>query len=324
MLHLCDMKLSEINTFGNILFLTDIKCIDIVYREGSAITTKHKVTIACGNEVLLSEQYVGWLGQEITVDFRDVFAALLMPAEPSEEAVIHSSYKKTCSITSEAVDLIPAQSGTYNFTLYGFDRRALDILSDIDYLRVPEDYILPLTTIGFGESEATWKLSTDGATLMRGSFPKTSEPYTLFLNIPDSSKPLRPTITLGDKTLYGPTLKPSPGKFEQYLFANEYGGFDNIPMDGKLEFLPEFEFETGVLSGSKIMTSSDRTDKWKQNSGFLTSATIKALGKLLTSRHIWHLVEGAWKRIVIVSCDLSHNSHDSLHSITFEYKYLYE
>lgn len=324
MLHLCDMKLSEINTFGKTLFLTDIKCIDVVYREGSIITTKYKITVSCGEEVVLSEQYVGWLGQEIMVDFRDVFAALMMPADPAAEVVIHSSYKKTCSITSETVGLIPAQSGTYNFTLYGFDRRALDILSDIDYLRVPEDYILPLTAIQLGESEAIWKLSADGVTLMRGSFPETSEPCTLFLNIPDSSKPLRPIITLGDKILYGPTLKPSPGKFEQYLFANEYGGFDNIPMDGKLEFLPEFDFETGVLSSSKTTTSSNRTDKWKQNSGFLTSATIKALGKLLTSRHIWHLVEGAWKRIVIVSCDLSHNSHDSLHSITFEYKYLYD
>ena len=119
----------------------------------------------------------------------------------------------------------------------------------------------------------------------------------------------------------GPIYRVCAEDFEQYAFSNEFGGFDNIPMSGILEFSPKVEFQN-IVTGKYLKAGSTKAIKeWKQNSGFLTRDTMEEVLKLICGKDSYHLSNGEWRQIVITDCNISHKSTDSLHSLTFTYRY---
>ncbi len=191
---------------------------------------------------------------------------------------------------------------------------------EVDCLRVPQDYRFPflrasaLTTLMCRDAASNGVISST-------VFPAMNSWGNISIQrIPDTSRLIQYTIT-GRNQEYSPLLQVCPGHFEQYMFFNERCGFYNIPMDGALALQTTHEFQN-IDSGSFAKKyDSEKKDVWEQNSGFLTKPVALLLNRMLHSRWIYHLKDGKWKRITITGCNFSMKSTDSLHSLTFSYKY---
>lgn len=264
------------------------------------------VEVSLNGMQILSEIYhATFIG---SIDLREVVRPYLYPTI-SNDTLLWRQLEIFCNLD------ITVNGTTSCYTAYGFDRGSQ--ISAIDFLRIPHHYILPIPRRHDSEC-CRWELSG----LVSGDLAREEFPYTQCVELPITDKRLRLRVDYSGTYEEGPLLQPSSGDFEQYLFANDFGGFDNIPMDGIREFIPEYEFQTGSRDSQTIQMQSRNKSTWRQNSGFMTKAAISALSRLICSKHIWHLVDGVWYAIVITSCQLSYSSADSLHSMSFEYEYV--
>lgn len=137
----------------------------------------------------------------------------------------------------------------------------------------------------------------------------------------DSSSPFYIHISCTDEDCCSPVYHVEPGEYEQYLFYNRYGSWDNVAMRGRRTICPEMEFTTALQSGSWVKGDSEVIKKYTQDSGYMSKKTIAALMLLMESPAIYHKRHGTWKKIVVDECTPTLNSDDTLHSLSFTYRY---
>lgn len=306
---------------GKVLFFYELEPIVIVHPENTPL----RVRISTDDSgVILDDSYWSDFEGNIVVDIRDIVAHELEFVVPEvREDVCQSSLFKVFHLVLGDNDV------KGDFTVNGFSKEAADRISDIDILRVPENYIMPLSVYNVSESFNVGYVLPDGTVLpdeeltaSASGIGTTSRMIRLQDTPVAGRNRFRVQLSSADADFVSPVFEVVRGDFEQYLFANRYGGFDNIPMDGALSFAPEMSFESGSYSGHNEKVASDTEYVYSQNSGYLSRKVMELASELLCSSQIYHLgKDREWRRIVILESDLKTKSKDALHSFSFSFKY---
>ena len=219
--------------------------------------------------------------------------------------------------------------GVYHYgTVNLFSIDALERMSDADELVVPENFFLPVSYVQTDAINAAFIATRNGMIDIAELCPvgNNEEGVLSFLR-PIKSHNLLPgekfrvVIVRDGDPVCSPYYSVTSRDMEQYLFYNRLGGWDNIAMSGRLSIVPEYEFGRGSKDGKSVQTSAAVTRKYKQNSGGLTMQSASALAQLLESPAIYHLVNGAWQKIVIDAADITIETDAHIHSISFNYVY---
>lgn len=305
---------------GQVIYFDELKTIELVSYDNSPVS----VSLACdGGVVLFDEIYHPGFDGKIFLDIKDIIETEMYLTIPSEWIdTQQTSIYKEFSLTVDDADPII-------FTICGYASEALNRITDIDYLRIPKNYKLPLTLINQwdrsgirfrfpdGTVKETYGLSTSS------SIGAVSTMFTVEDSLASGHDSFVVELDCEEKTLYSPVFQICEGDFEQYLFANRYGGFDNIAMDGVREFVPKMSFESGIYSSGNEQISSDSEYIYSQNSGFISKRVAELASELLCSNQIYHLdKDGEFRRIVILDSNIETRSDESLQSFSFKYKYV--
>ena len=311
----------QTNILGKVLFFYELPQIEISHYENAPL----RVVLSTDDRGrILDESYWADFNQRIYIDIKDLVASELsldIP-EPGEDLMQSSIYKVFhISIGDDEI------SGS--FTVNGFSSEVQNKISDIDTLRVPEDYRLPLSLFNNADSYSLEYLfndgtSTDGDEIV--THPSGVGTISRMIFLPDSpaarKNKFRIKITSADNVLLSPVYEISREHMEQYLFVNRYGGFENIPMAGTLEFAPNLSFESGSYSNMNEPVAAESEYVYSQNSGYLSERVIELMSELLCSSQIYHLDKnGDFRAIVILESSLNSKSTDNLHSFSFMFKY---
>lgn len=316
------MATLQTDIIGKVLFFYELPQIEISHFETSPL----RVVISTDDRgTLLDETYWPDFNQKIFIDIKDLVANELSHDIPgTDQFALSSSIFKVFHI-SIGDNLI---SG--DFTVNGFSSEAASKISDIDTLRIPENYRLPLSLFNNAKSYSIEYLFSDGSSINDGNVTAQESGVGMVARMIDleqspavGKKKFQIRASATDKMLHSPVFEISGGKFEQYLFANRYGGFDNIAMEGALEFAPNMSFESGSYSSRNEQISAESEYIYTQNSGYLSQRVMELMSELLCCSQIYHLDEnGNFRRIVILDSDLHSKSNEQLHSFSFRYKYM--
>ena len=275
--------------------------------------------------LLIRELYNPGRSNRVVLDYSDVVAELLYLSIPSEPDIVIEQ----TNIKLNGYLTVRETEGERDSEYVTFRRASAPVgsMSEIKELRVPRNYLLPISASGNMSGSASLEISNLAGHViekLENLFPA-GRISTVFHCIPNGAKSMRGTVVSrdGEKLMTSPIYHVCDGDFEQYLFANKHGGFDNIPMNGLREYAPEHSFETSLSSdNSRVLSSHSSIDRvYRQNSGYLSRDCIDVLSELFLSNQIYHWVDGDWKRIAVTRCDIVLRSSDHLHSVTFNYKY---
>lgn len=301
---------------GNIYYLDTLPDVVLSSIQDDSIVVKLSVSGDLVYEGLFTKDF----DNSVSLDLHPLIESFFhKPAPPDEGfSLLFENLTLSCSLEAGTLAM--------TFIIKGMNSTVAENVSNIRDIRVPMDYI-PILSIPLDGPWTSVEFRTlTGMLIAKENWenltPNQQSVLMLSLKLPDYSGPLR-TVLIGDglRTLNGPIYRICPEHFEQYAFSNEFGGYDNIPMNGVLEFSPEMEFQTVVAGKSLKTASAEATKRWKQHSGFLTRDTIEELVRLVCAKDAYHLSNGKWRQIVVTACDASHKSTDSLHSLTFTYRY---
>ncbi len=301
---------------GNIHYLDTLPDVVLSSIQDDSIVVKLSVSGDLVYEGLFTKDF----DNSVSLDLHPLIESFFhKPAPPDEGfSLLFENLTLSCSLEAGTLAM--------TFIIKGMNSTVAENVSNIRDIRVPMDYI-PILSIPLDGPWTSVEFRTlTGMLIAKENWenltPNQQSVLMLSLKLPDYSGPLR-TVLIGDglRTLNGPIYRICPEHFEQYAFSNEFGGYDNIPMNGVLEFSPEMEFQTVVAGKSLKTVSAEATKRWKQHSGFLTRDTIEELVRLVCAKDAYHLSNGKWRQIVVTACDASHKSTDSLHSLTFTYRY---
>lgn len=314
------MYIKNLNDQGR-LYLPDESTLILV------ADNKLPVTVRLYNqdtkELIVEEIFHPDNNLEISLDFKEVLEGMLKTILPNDldTAIEQKELEMNLWLISADGDL------SFYFVARNIRSSYRTKMTDIDLLRVPCDYIQPISAPG-GMYGCSIELRNPFGNLVEEipkAIPASPLIRTIFHRISSLPGTIRSVVVDpdGKEIVKSPILNVCQGSFEQYLFANKYGGFDNIPMDGVLTFTAHHQFKTlkSPSTGKTIPIGNNVDKEYTQHSGNLTRVCVNVLCDLLTSRQIYHLVNEEWKQIVITQCSVSHKSTESLHSITFSYKY---
>ena len=282
-----------------------------------------------GNTVL-EESYFSGFDDRISIDIKDVLEGMFSHVVPqkcdfltSDDLSVDLVLTASCAVSEDEEQNLSAE-----FTVLGMDSMTSVRTSDIDMLRIPRDYILPLAVFDSGQRsgvefvtpyrrypKADWLPTTGTGRNMVSAFVDLSDYPSDLLRF------FRVEYSGTQPVLATPQFRMCPGHFEQYLFANRYGGYDNIAMDGKLEYALETEHETGIYEGKLHGIGSSAEDSYLQYSGYVSGKTVQAMKNLVCSSQIYHYENGLFRQILITESDISGSSDDMLHSFSFRYRY---
>lgn len=315
--------MATLNTdiLGKVLFFYELPVIEIVHHENSPL----RVTISTDDKgVLLDETYWPDFNQKIFIDIKDLVANELSHDVPGTNGFAQSSSIFKVFHISTDDDSIDG-----DFTVNGFSSEVTSKLSDIDTLRVPEDYLLPLSLFNNATSYALQYTFGNDSTASGGNISALESGVGMvsgLINLASSpaagKQRFQIKATSAKASLCSPVFEICGGQFEQYIFANRYGGFDNIPMAGALSFEPNMSFESGAYSSGSEQVASESEYIYSQNSGYLSPMVMELMSELLCCSQIYHLdSNGTFRRIVILESDLYSKSNEQLHSFSFRFKY---
>lgn len=272
--------------------------------------------------VIIDETYYPDFDGLINLDIRDVIASDMYLQVPEvgydiQQKDIFRTY--TIQVGNDI-------SGV--FTVCGYSEDALEFMTDVDMLRIPQNYMMPLSIcnicdrIGISYRFLDGSVEDEDVLRTKESIGITARMVGISASPAADKSSFFVEIACDVVTYSSPVFHITPGHFEQYLFANRYGGFDNIPMDGLREFVPDLSFETGKYSSGNEQTSAEAEYVYSQNSGFQSRKVLELAAELLCSPQIYHLTEsGRPRRIIILESSLTSSSENSLHSFSFKYKY---
>ena len=308
--------LTEIN--NEVLYFHDMGPILISSDDGQVVDISLE---SASSGLLLEESYYPGFDGVISLDISDIVATCLHPVIPEMD----------CDTPQDSLyDTFTLNYGdsSATFTICGFSEDIKTKITDVDTLCVPSDYQIPLSLCNNCEREGITFCFPDGTTEDESglSTDVSVGAVSRMINIEHSPAAGQESFYIklecGENTIVSPVFHITTGKYEQYLFANRYGGFDNIPMSGVLEFAPEFQFESGIFNKGNEQLRADADYIYVQNSGFLSRKVIELASELLCSSEIYHISSnGEYRKIVIIESSLTNKSTNSLHSFTFKYKY---
>lgn len=328
------------NIHGSVIKLEDLKPIQILECTPGASVKVNVSAVGYGLEI--EDIFYPDSNLEIAVDIKNFVSAILQYDDSFLASLSESSPIATCwqqdsaaafRLSAISSDSTEEKIATFLVTPYSAAGKSSDIVK----LMVPRGYVVPMQfpeayldtdsktklTAGTTEIEIEVQQSTPAAypssvvtllcDLKAAGVPTTSL-KNLSVAVTDSSGN-------GATPVLSPSLVFSDGDFEQYLFRNRFGGFDNIPMPGARKLIPEYSFGTGVVDSSFVGT--DRTGKrfFSQDTGYLSRQTMEILSELILSGDVYHLDNGKFRRVVITESTLNLSSADTIHSASFTYRY---
>lgn len=304
---------------GNIYYLDTLPDVVLSSIQDDSIVVK----LSVHDELVYEGLFVKDFNNRVSLDLHPLVESFFhkpAPPQPDSDGIKHTYANLSLSCSLTAGDL------TIAFIIKGMNSTVADRVSNIREIRVPKNYC-PILSIPCDSPWKSVEFRTLTGMLIAKEYwpPSESDQQSMLMRsfkLPDYSGALR-IVFIGDgfSILNGPIYRICPEYFEQYAFSNEFGGYDNIPMNGVLEFSPEMEFQTIVAGKSLKTASAEATKRWKQHSGFQNRNTIEELVRLVCAKDAYHLSNGKWRQIVITDCNISHKSTDSLHSLTFTYRY---
>ena len=314
----------ETDISGKTLYLYGMEPIVIVSQTDQEMEMPVRVILAelSSGDTILDESYFFGFDGKIVIDIRDILLDRFSVSLPAidMEAVSDSSYASFLLTVGDGV--ISAE-----FTVNGMDPDAVEKVTDIDVLRVPDDYILPLCIHDFQERSGV-EFVMPGQRYAKPWLAGTGTGNGSIVRLVDISRLFMSGVSCFHVEFPGtdPVISTSRYKvikhhFEQYLFANRYGGFDNVPMDGVLEQDPEYEFENATYGDTVRQVRAPREHVYVQHSGYLSRQAIDAMLELIVSRQIYRLCGRCFRRIVVLETNISSRSDDALNSFSFRYKY---
>ena len=118
-----------------------------------------------------------------------------------------------------------------------------------------------------------------------------------------------------------PVYEIGQGDFQQFAFADRFGGYTFFPLSGALEHSSEYAFESARYQSGRGKVSASGSPVFTQYTGGLTGKAVAALSGLLLADNIFHKAGGVWHRIVIEDADISFLTGDSLHFGSFSFRY---
>lgn len=333
------MKINP-NIHGSIIKMSDLKPMRILEcTPGSSVRVN---VSAVGYGIEIEDIFYPDNKMEIAVDIRTFVSAFLRYDDSfltslSESSPAVAYWQKDSAvvfrISATSSDSSDEKIATFIVTPYSASGKS----SDIVQLMVPMDYVLPMqfpealldtdgkTTMLAGDTEI--ELAVDQT--MGVSYPSSVVTALCSLNaagVPvENLKKISASVSdssgLGAAPVQSPLLVFSDGDFEQYLFRNRFGGFDNIPMSGSRKLVPEYSFETGIVDGSLVGT--DRTGKrfFSQDTGYLSRQTMEVLSQLILADDVYHLDNGVFRHIIITESTINLSSSETIHSASFTYRY---
>ncbi len=317
------MQIINIDNYSQPLFLDEMGVLEILL-SASELSTPLNVRVENSTGDNFSESYLADFEGKVIIDLRVLFSkdfSFELPEIGGE--VIQGSATQTYTITLSQDE---GSSTVLNLTVIASSSDASTTMSDIDIMKIPADYILPISCLSDGEhSGVEFITSTNSATeddYLTGN-PDTQSLITRLMPLSatpaDGAESFR--MKLVGRDVYSPHYVLGKGHFEQYLFLNRFGGYDNIAMSGDRTFQANTSHETGKYGGREAQRDSKMTPEYLQHSGYMSAKCVEAFSSLICSGQIFHLQGGVWKRIVIIESDVQCSDADDLHSFSFKYKY---
>lgn len=343
------------NSHVSNLFLDELK--DIAFEASGDI----RVTIHMNGDVVLDNLYTPGFDGMVHLDLQDLVrqnTTNYLPTLCTIDDLVLEGITMQIFAHSLLYTRITDASGNnddYYFTVYGFESGAQERCTDIDFLRIPKDYLLPLSMFMSLDDQRYGSLSTYMESGQRrqllisrtkpfqaGADYTPGDAFLFSRDIHVAAVPARPgehfrLVIISDGTraetnhleeatfhreIATPVMKLCPGEFHQYIFLNKYGHYDNIPMSGAKTYAPEYEIENADRTYSIEKVRSSKREAFTQNTGPQTSATLEALAELLLSPKIFHYIPGkSLRRIVVENPTLTINSKNSINTATFSWRY---
>lgn len=335
------MNISDMES-GQVLYLEDLKEL---YAEGSVETaTEVKIVVQLHTEdsasdivtEIVSGKYYGNLDGVINLDFSKTFSALVKPAIPEPGGAQYlgprgSHLFYVYLITLAGLDTV--KMGTLN----AFSKDARSIISDMDYMAVPDDARLMVNfhSTGYYEKAVVSMETADGKsqdiyTIQETGGLDSGGIYSLCFNVSDlpvDRQPFRIAVAIYGGTgivqkMYSCIYECVAGDFQQYIFSGRLGGYVSFPMSGSLEMKTENEYENADYGQNIDKVHSTHSVLMSQYSGGLTKKAAAVLADLLASNCAYHLVNGEWRRIVIEEAETTIVGEDSLQFCSFKFRYV--
>lgn len=314
------MAYIQTDILGKVFHFYEMSPIIISHLENTPLRVKISTD---DSGIILDESYWPDFNGLITIDIKDIVSHELSHSLPEIGYDIQqNALFKVFHISIGEDDI------TGDFTVNGYSSDARIKMTDVDLLRIPTDYQLPLSLpnmyarsgIKFCYPDGT-KIETGGLVTSSSGIGATSRMIRISDHVSGHRK-FHIELDLGGETLKSAEFEIVDSPCEQYIFANRYGGFDNIPMFGTLEFLPEMTFESGSYSDRNEQVMADSEYTYSQNSGYMSRKVMELASELLCCSQIYHLDHnGEFRRIVILDSTIQTKSSESLHSFSFRYKY---
>lgn len=233
----------------------------------------------------------------------------------------------------------------YELWVNAFRSEAVEKMSDIDRIDIPTDALIPLTiyreNILANAPTSVFLVSAGRRLLLHNGTIGDGDGYLVTTDIPVSRLPYR----LGEpfylefkvatnryrrghsyqysyKTVRTPVYRVTRTAAQQYIFLNDYGHFDIIPMHGALTLAPEYDIENAFRSNSVERARATKHTLYTQNTGPLSRVTAVMLSSLLLSRRIFHYSPGgSLRRIVIEAPTVNISTNNSINTATFSWRY---
>lgn len=310
------------NIIGKVLYFHEMGPITV---SGNIETPIH-IHLSSDDGQILDESYWPGFDGTVSIDLVEIVSPMFRLSIPkTDEDTLQSEIAKVFHINLNQGEIVGS------FTINGFSKDAKTRISDIDSLRIPSDYRLPLTLHNFTSRTGIGIQPSDSELFYINGLETSASGVGAVSRMVEidkiaelsGQKSFHIVLECYSQPIYSPIFEICNGDFEQYLFMNRYGGFDNIPMDGQREFQPDMSFESGLFGNTNQQVEASAEYVYSQNSGFVSRTILELAGELLCSPQIYHLDKksGEFRPIIITESTLASKSKDSLHSFSFKYKY---
>lgn len=327
----------DINEIANkILFLEDLSDISgLGYADKPArveLYTEDRVNGQTVKTKILDESYYSDFDGKVRLDYSSIAQRLVYPTIATES--------KPFLFPSESEgyrDMLLVFKGyEYRFTANIFSAEAKDTISDIDYMAIPQNYIVLLNVY------AWWAVHEVGLEFCEGTYRKISFRTglneegkgfsTYYFNVAElgikMNEPFRFIVKV-----YGPhgeaiyktcVYEIIPGNYQQFLFAGRLGGYVSFAMSGHQEISSEWEIENARYDDRNGKVSTGSISVVKQYTGGLSVIAAAVLSELMNTEYAFHLVAGTWKPIIIDEPDITFQTSESLKYGSFSFRYTYD
>ena len=268
---------------------------------------------------ILDELHFAGFDGTIHLDLYHIFAPYAKPLVPGHEESLEESWSIPITISVDDKE--------FPFSLILLNQQASQRLSDIDYLRIPCHEIPFVALTPANEELTVWAESgsrqTKLTTIRR--YQETTVNMLLFQlkDIPISSNGIfRLRGEIPDMpSLVSPVYQICSGQWHMYFFKNSLGYIEYFPMCGDFRIVPKYAVETAKYGNQYRKASIECDIILQQFSGHLTKSAFKALMKMLEIGYAFHFSGERWRRIVIEGVEASLSSNETLHGLSFTFRY---